>query len=105
MQPRKGRVPGNPSGAAEAVPRYESSKSRPIHGNNNINIKVISRERGRPRHSPRRESRNTVFCDRLGSLMSQSHPERRAGKRIPAQVPVKITAKAGVSLTGETRDL
>lgn len=37
--------------------------------------------------------------------MSQSHPERRAGKRIPAQVPVKITAKAGVVETGHTRDL
>jgi PilZ domain-containing protein len=36
--------------------------------------------------------------------MSQSQ-ERRAGKRIPARVPVKIQAKDGIAQSGHTRDL
>lgn len=37
--------------------------------------------------------------------MSQSHNERRSGKRISARVPVKINRKTGVVQTGHTRDL
>ncbi len=37
--------------------------------------------------------------------MSPSHEERRSRKRIPAQVPVKITPKTGTPQTGHTRDL
>lgn len=37
--------------------------------------------------------------------MSPSHQERRSRKRIPAQVPVKIKAKTGITQSGQTRDL